>query len=1130
MTDSNPPASDETQDDNVSDGAAAEAASAWTGASGDLPDLIELTPDLVEEEAIRGDFMLRWATILLAVLMGCGQIASSRTLVHIRSGLDMQASGFLPAAADPYSNANAGNSADNVSWLLDHILAIAWALGGATGLTVFKAIIAGIIAWQLSRISVERLPTWWNSICGVLALAACCSDLVPITDLMTLLGLTVILRLLHGAFTGNVNGLTWKLPLTIAVWSNVDPRAWLGVFAVLLFSIGYTFSGSARDRTSGTQPGQLWMTSAVSAVALLINPFPIASIMSPVHTYLVEYPALRALYPLDKANVILLDGRTEYYSLLNSAAWDGFEFAYIAALGVIAFAICALSIARDRRETPWAVLLGGFVVLAGVAIHELAAAALVAAVVAATVGQRWYQKTFPQEYTVKPSEVLFSRAGRAVTVFSFALVGFLIVTDRVPTRTPIGNGFTSDFKTTFDALSKQFESLPDDSKVLHTRAELGDFLIWSGHNSYIDSRIRPFGAPDEDTSPIHRYLALRKDIMEAALADGQAALAAASPTNGSGSEPTDPEQDAPATDTTALHAQLENEGISHVIVRLSPPGPPDYRSMRALGSAPKSWLLTDLASSAAIFAYLPNASSKPEPFDTRIAAFREVEPQEMRRFEYAHAPGFYEKHLYRSRSEVPEDLRIARHFVSVAVNPSTAVTAIRAASRVLSQDTQNADAHYTLALAYSLLASWERQQVAQTGGAYPADLRYMQVVMAGRQAVTANPDHILAWSLLLQVYGDRGRTDQAEECLERVIAASSQSLASGESGTSMEQLDQLRNTRAALTAQLDGLRQQIASAKEQQAPEEPSQNAVFVHSLAEHAATSGDITTALQLLHENEENVKSSAPQIFTRAKMLEGQLLFESGALQEGSQVFVQLDTAAGQGGESAANLVLPWYPMSFYSLVSRGLYNEAADLMAGTLANIRNPGSDQLDTGHMLVRLPIVAQVETAVAPEIPVGLRWPISQLAENRGLMHDRPNAQAEPQFMLALADMEAGNIEAAKVGFQSVVVECGQTPYQQLAGIYLTQLDEDAEDFLSDNFADLWEDWEAVGFEPRIRPAATKSPGDWSPDSDQSETSDPNAKPAPDTDASEVIPEEPEQEQTRSCHPTGSQWNTHQVHV
>ena len=53
----------------------------------DLPDFEPLTPELVEDEAIRGDFMLRWGVILLAMLLGCRQLIETPALVHLKTGL-----------------------------------------------------------------------------------------------------------------------------------------------------------------------------------------------------------------------------------------------------------------------------------------------------------------------------------------------------------------------------------------------------------------------------------------------------------------------------------------------------------------------------------------------------------------------------------------------------------------------------------------------------------------------------------------------------------------------------------------------------------------------------------------------------------------------------------------------------------------------------------------------------------------------------------------------------------------------------------------------------------------------------------------------------------------------------------
>lgn len=69
----------------------------------DLPDWEPLTPELVEDEAIRGDFMLRWAVVLLTLLFAWTKIDDSRVLVQIRSGEYMAGHGFLPPATDVFS-------------------------------------------------------------------------------------------------------------------------------------------------------------------------------------------------------------------------------------------------------------------------------------------------------------------------------------------------------------------------------------------------------------------------------------------------------------------------------------------------------------------------------------------------------------------------------------------------------------------------------------------------------------------------------------------------------------------------------------------------------------------------------------------------------------------------------------------------------------------------------------------------------------------------------------------------------------------------------------------------------------------------------------------------------------------
>lgn len=1115
VTESNVPSPEsdaDLYDDSSDEVVESVPAGGWTGSGDDLPELEELTPELAEEEAIRGDFMLRGAAILLAVLFGCGQIADSRVLVHIRSGDYMQEHGFLPPRTDVFSAPLEGQPTANVSWLFDHVVSLVWRLGGAPGLTIFKAALAALIAWLLARISVAGLPTWWNSICGVIALAACSSDLMPITDLMTLLGLILILRILHSAFEGQVDGLMWKAPLTVAIWANLDPRAWLGVFALLLFSAGRTFAKVPGDTRPAAAPGTLWAVTGVSAIALLINPFPLASALSFVQTYWTEYPALRALNPLDPSTVGLLDGRTEYYSLLNEQGWGGFEFGYVAALTVILFAGVAIVLSKDRRDAPWAFVLVGFVVLSVLAIHELAAAALAAAAAASTTGQRWYQKTFPQEYTVKPSEILFSRAGRAITVFSFAMLGFLLVTDRVPTRTPVGNGFTNDLETTMLALEEQLSELPEDARVLHSRVSLGDFLIWSDRRSYIDSRIRPFGAPTDESSTTQRFITLRRNMLEAALEaaeDAQSASTAGAaptaadtaPSAATGTETTavdaaaeDPPQEEPDLNEK-LHRDLQEDGVTHAIAGLFPPRP-HYRTLGALSSDANSWLLTSLGSSAAIFAYVHHTpeTEEPAPFNIVERTFRDAEPVTDVRFEFAREKGFYDQYLYRTRPSVPEDLRVARHYLTMRETPATLMAAIRAANRLVTKDDQNAEGFYVLALAYSRLANWEAQVAQQTGGRFASDMRYMQIVMAARQAVTINPQHPGTWNLLYGVYTQRGRIDQALECLPKTLASMQRANVVGPDAVAGKQqaIERLREIEPKLRDAVSAVEVQLAEAMQNEFSEDPRELAMQKHSIAESVASTGHISAALGLLQENFEGLKD-APGIYARAETLRGQLLLETGALQQGYELFMQLDAMAQQNPD-AESAVYPWTTMAFIAQLGLGDYANASDRMARYVGQLRTANSGPAVEMASLATLPLVASVETTLRST--AATRWPMPQLVQCRGRMQTAPNTQVEARFMQAMAELEGGFVDAARVNLQATFREYGETPFRPMAGVYLTLLQDDLQSFVTENTMNPWEDWSEPEF-PNSEPdeaAAEQSNTDETateePSADASESAEP----------------------------------------
>lgn len=260
--------------------------------------------------------------------------------------------GQLPPRTDVLSLTAADKPSPNVSWLFDHVVSLCWSAGGEKALTLLKVAIAGLVAYLLTQISIRGVPTWWNCICAVFAIVACSSDFVPLPELVTMLGMTITMRWLSQHRLGIASGLTWKLPLLIAVWCNFDPRAWIGAFVVVLYIFGEFVRQriAARKSAASIEPESStpWLIAGLSVVALLVNPFPGNSLLGPVTMYSIEYPAMKAQRRVDiPAAATSFDGRVDYYSVLNPSAIRLFDHSQIAGLALLLLGFVVLLLARN---------------------------------------------------------------------------------------------------------------------------------------------------------------------------------------------------------------------------------------------------------------------------------------------------------------------------------------------------------------------------------------------------------------------------------------------------------------------------------------------------------------------------------------------------------------------------------------------------------------------------------------------------------------------------------------------------------------------------------------------------------------------------------------------------------------
>ncbi|GEM_PF-445440 len=432
-----------------------------TDGEDDLPEYEPLTPELVEEEAERGDFMLRWAVVLLAILLGCYGIHQSTTLLRTASGQHMASHGLLPPATDVFSLTATDRTWVNLGWGTDLLLAALYSLPGQDiYLSLFAAVLAGLTLGLLVHISRPGLPSWWTSILAAVALLAAFPQFVAGPESITLLGLVLQLWLLHRFGLTSRSRDLWSLVAVQLVWVNLDPRAWIGLLVLVLYGLGEWLG----NRPGMSRPGErklYWQVTGAVALACLVNPFHVHTLLAPLVLYGTEYPAWQTYNVLTFDQAASID-RLQYFPLTAIVVhqgewgnWSWLNYHVIAGLLVLLAAAVTLYVNRRRAHTGHVAVLVGLTMLAFLGIRELAPAALVAAVLAGLNAQDWYRATFSQEYTIERRELLFSRGGRSLTVLGLFAVALLAILGRLTPEggRKLGLGLAPGLASTIDGLS-----------------------------------------------------------------------------------------------------------------------------------------------------------------------------------------------------------------------------------------------------------------------------------------------------------------------------------------------------------------------------------------------------------------------------------------------------------------------------------------------------------------------------------------------------------------------------------------------------------------------------------------------------------------------------------------------------
>lgn len=687
-----------------------------------LPDYEPLTPELVEDEAIRGDFVIRWAVVLLALLFGWTQIDDTSLLVRIRNGQQH----LLPFGNDTFSASASDRSWANLAWLCDPILAGLYGVLGATGLTMLGAVAAALTFWLLSRISVRGVSTWWGSVCAALALVAVFPQLIPGPTGITLLGVTLVAFLLYRWSEDRSERFPWALPATIWLWSQLDSRAYIGAMIVLLYTLGWVGLRGKKDGDSPEKTKRLWKITGACVVAWVLHPLFFQVVRSPLTAYQIEYPELRAYRGFDWPQAWQW---FPVYSPEFNIFRDRFALAGLMLCGLV---VLTLLLNFRRITWEWVLPWVGVVALAAFGAHQLPVAALLSCVLITLNGQLWYRGAFSQQYTVDSMPLVWNRGGRAITVMSLLLLGLVASNGMLMGRDGrrIGSGFSPLMKANIDGAEKLATEVAS-KEIFNFRLEQGDLLIWAGLKPYVDRRVSLYAQGPDNLLEKHR------DLRLALLTPNEKV----------------PKRGKPEF----WKKEFDRLHINQAVPRLSGPSP-DYLTMIEMNR--QGWSLTSLQSFGAVL-------SRPDSTDEVFLKYHEEHPdvdyvkQAFRTdppktpttdgpWIFPRRPTVYDKYLWQPQTSLSEPLQLASHENAIvklnAGNPqmmysstALALSALRHARQGIILDPQSAVGYSLLAHSAYQLYQTDLDLCANFGATYPSNVWLYQALSAYQHSVQLDP-------------------------------------------------------------------------------------------------------------------------------------------------------------------------------------------------------------------------------------------------------------------------------------------------------------------------------------------------------------------------------------------------------
>ncbi|MFK7777248.1 MAG: hypothetical protein QM501_03855, partial [Gimesia sp.] len=961
-----------------------------------LPEWEPLTPELVEDEAIRGDFMLRWAAILLACLFAATIISESKTLVHVKTGQYLASHGFWPPATDVFSYTAADRPWHNNSWLFDLTLSGVYGVFGDSGLTIFKMLILGITFYLIVHLCQREISTWWGSILAVLALIACFPQIMVTPELITILGVVLTLRCLRTWQERDSLQAIWAIVPLFLLWANFDSRVFLGIIFLLLYALGETVATLMNRSTlnDDTDYQTLWMVLGGSLLATLLNPVGWHSLTAGLSYYTVEYPIMSSMFFGN-----LRPEELGYFSMTSPLFWSSLNHYTVAAF--ILILLTFVSFVLNQAKMSWGQLFVflGFCGLSILASHELVVTSIICAVFANINFQQWYRDNFRQTYSIETSELLFSRGGRAITVLTFFVLAYFIVCGRFQGSGSkdhaIGMGFSPSLNRSIEGYQSILADSLDD-RPFHFVMEQGDLLIWLDQKSFIDSRVSLFaGSGENDLFSLH-------DKTRRALRNQR-------------------EDQAGSGESDVWKATFDQFQVTHVIPRLSGNNP-DYRTFFDLLNS-KDWQLTELNGVTAVFYQTNSADKKQNAFlaahqlDFKKRAFREEKSFPEIRPDWARPKSFYSRYFLPQTEKLGNDVQTARHYLGLMTQTggnyelasSFAMLSIQLANRGLVENPNSAEAYRILGSAYGYLANLEAQlmtpQAARRQQRQPVRvdrMRYFQILHAYHQSIIIDPDYAPTHLFLFDLYTNMGKIDLAYHELKTYLE-----MIDGKTQLTDDALARLR----AYTDHAEKLKSQIDQIT--QDLEEQNKSGIELLQLASLAYQKGLVLLARDYLDDPVYIAKNPL------AQNLQSSILMEVGFSEEANSRMVQLENVAQNDPR------IPWRAQAAFTNLGNGNYLSSFDLWKQEIRT-----QEEMQIAGVLRTLPLV---------QPPTQSLWPTQHAVSVINYLYGLSQQLAPLKMNLARCEIEVGQPEQAIALFREIIEEQPKTPYRPVIRFYLYQL-------------------------------------------------------------------------------------------